>query len=185
MDLLEAVNRILPKLGEHPVASLTARHSTVAMILDELTTQIRTVCQSGWWFNEYHTTLIPDVERKIAMPKATLAFVADDPDLLAIQRGDILFNGAEVSDEWEIPVPGTIKQLLPFDQLPESAAQYAWYSALCSAYVTDIGMGQDLQVWAQAATAAMQVMESEHLDQKRYSTARSYRYGKLRRAMRG
>ena len=37
MKLLDAVNLILPKLGEHPVTSLTIKHPTLAIVHFKMT----------------------------------------------------------------------------------------------------------------------------------------------------
>lgn len=185
MDLLKAVNLILPKLGEHPVTTLDRRHSTVALILNELDSQVGTICQSGWWFNEFTTTLPVNTDSEIALPVGTLAFVPQDTALHPVQRAGKLFNADTLDYKWTVPMKGTVKLSIPFEELPESAAKYAWYSALCAMYVTDIGMGQDLQMWAAAANSASSDMEAEHLDQKKYSTARSARYQRIRAAQRG
>ena len=39
LKLLEAVNNILPYLGENPVTNIDARHPTVALILDNIKQQ--------------------------------------------------------------------------------------------------------------------------------------------------
>lgn len=185
MDRLTAVNLILPKLGEHVVTSLAQRHSTVALILDEVDSQVRTLCQRGWWFNEYSTTLQRNTAQEIELPLNALSFLPDDMSFNAVQRAGKLFNADTLNFTWAAPMAGTLKVLLDFEELPESAAQAAWYSALCAVYVTDIGMAQDLQMWDQARISAATTMEAEHLDQKKYSTARTYRYQRIRSAMRG
>lgn len=185
MDMLLAVNRILPKLGEHPVTTLTGRHSTVALIVAEVATQVDSICQAGWWFNEFNTTVALSPEGELVLPTDTLAFLPDDMQYNAVQRGGKLFNADTLTYLWTVPLAGKIKLRIPFEELPESAAQYAWYSALCAVYVTDIGLAQDYQVWTQAAAAAGNQMQAEHLDQKKYSTARTWRYQRIRAAMRG
>jgi len=51
--------------------------------------------------------------------------------------------------------------------------------------VADIGLASDLQKWEQEKVKQQIAMEAEHLDQKKYSTARTGRYGRVRRAMFG
>lgn len=186
MDLLPAVNAILPKLGEHPVTSLSGRHSTVALILEEVDRQIKTVTQRGWWFNEYPTTLVPNTDGEIILPANTLSFVPDLCEWVnATQRAGKLYNIDDLNYTWTKSLRGTIKVRLAFNELPESAAEAVWYSALVAAYVTDIGLASDVQKWDQSRIEALSAMEAEHLDQKRYSTAKSPRYGKIVRAIRG
>ena len=48
MKLLDAVNLVLPKLGERPVTSLEVKHPTLAVLLPIIEqTQINTL-QRGW-----------------------------------------------------------------------------------------------------------------------------------------
>lgn len=185
MDLLTVVNRILPKLGEHPVTSLEDRHGTVAMILAEVDTQIEDLTTRGWWFNEYSTTLPLTVDNKVLVPAGTLKFVPADYTQKAAVRGSKLFNADTSTFVWDKQIEGTITVKLPFNELPESAAQFVWYSALVAAYITDIGLGDDVRAWAGKSTEASTSMMSEHLEQKRYATVRTRRYHKIRNAMRG
>lgn len=182
MELLNAVNLMLPKLGEHPVTSLTKRHPTLAIILPEVDNEITTCLLKGWWFNTYEYTAYPDSEGLITLGVDTLAFVPDE--YASTLRGRALFNLTTLDYKWDKPVKGTIKQRLTFNELPESVAQYVWYSALCNTYVTDLGMTQDVQVWkAKAEEANVQVL-AEHLRNKKYSTKQSPRFRRLRAAMR-
>lgn len=182
MELLKAVNLMLPKLGEHPVTSLTIRHPTLAIILPEVENEITTCLLKGWWFNTYEYTAYPDSEGRIAMGVDTLAFVPDE--FPCVMRGRQLFNTKTADYKWDKPVKGVIKQTLPFNDLPESAAQYVWYSALCNVYVTDLGMTQDVQVWKAKAEEANTQLAAEHLRNKKYNTKQSPRFQRLRRAMR-
>ena len=65
MKLLDAVNLVLPKLGERPVTSLEVKHPTLAVLLPIIEqTQVNTL-QRGWWFNEYEYTAYPNAQGEI------------------------------------------------------------------------------------------------------------------------
>lgn len=182
MDLLTLVNNVLPKLGEHPVTSLDDRHPTLAVILPAVATKIRDVCQPGWWFNEYPTTLYPNLDGEILLPVGALAFVPDCG--AAIQRGGKLFDPGNQTYVWGGPVAGKLTEALEFDNLPTSAQSAVWYAVLVDTYVTDIGMTNEVQFWAAQAADAEVQMQAEHLRQKKYSTTKSSRYLRYRAALR-
>lgn len=183
MDLLKAVNSILPKLGEHPVTSVEAKSPTLAVVLPQLEETRAALLLSGWWFNEYPTTLYPDTAGGIAVPDDTLSFVPCEP-IPMIQRGTAFFNGATRSFKFDASVSGTLITDVPFEELPESAAQYVLYSALVIIYATDIGFEDVVRMWSARAADALAQMESEHLKQKKFTIKTSKRYRNLRRAMR-
>lgn len=182
MDLLTAVNRILPKLGEHPVTSLNTKHPTLAILIPQIDSTLEELLMPGWWFNTFDTKLYPDSEQGVELPTETLSFVPNTAN--AIQRGRKLYNGETMNYLWTEPVEGVIITKMPFDELPESVASLVFYNALVSAYVTDIGLEKELQVWQTLAQAAERRMFSEHLRNRKYTTQRSPRYIRYRSALR-
>lgn len=184
MLLLEAVNLILPKLGEHRVTRLDVKHPALGIILPEIENELRQLLMKGWWFNEFDITLCPDVAGGIALGTEVLSFTSNTPDT-AVQRGNKLFNPVTLSYVFSAPVQGRIRQTVLFEDLPESAAQFVYHTALTISYMTDIGMAQDVQMWASKAQAAYSDLLAEHLRQKNYSTKSTQKYRNLRAAMRG
>lgn len=182
MKLLDAVNLMLPKLGEHPVTSLTVRHPTLAIILPEVENVLTTVLLQGWWFNTSDYTAYPDSEKKITLGIDTLSFVPERYP--AALRGLALYNRTTLTYDWDTPVKGMLVQKIEFDLLPESVAQFVWYTALVNTYITDIGLTQDVQAWQGRATEAHTQVLAEHLRNQKYSTTGSVRFKRLRRAMR-
>lgn len=184
MNLLEAVNLILPKLGEHRVTSLNLKHPTLAVILPEIDNELRQLLMKGWWFNEFDTTLYPDSEGFIFVGTEVLTFTPECADS-AVQRGDQLYNPVALSYVFTSPVKGRIRQYVEFNNLPESAAQFVYHSGLVNAYITDIGMTQEVQVWSTKAAAAWSDLLAEHLRQRKYSTRQSAKFRRLVSALRG
>lgn len=184
MRLLDAVNLILPKLGEHRVTRLDAKHPTLAIILPEVENQLLAMLNRGWWFNEFDITMYPDTLGEITLGADIVAFTACEEDS-AVQRGQKLYNPVTLSYVFTDPVKGRVKQRVEFDDLPESAAQSVYYSALVAAYVTDIGLTNEVQDWKTLAFQAWSDLLAEHLRQKKFSTRKTRQYAKLRRAMRG
>lgn len=186
MDLLKAVNEILPKLGEHPVTSLDSRSPTLGVILPQIDSEIALLLQPGWWFNAFRNVeLFPNSEGGIDVPDDTLSFIPNkgQPDI--VQRGEQFFNGATRSYIFTQTITGTLIQTLTFEELPESAARFVLFSALITIYATDIGLEQVVQLWQSYAQNAQANMEQEHLRHRQFTVKSSRQYQKLRRAMRG
>lgn len=173
----------MPILGERPVTSLDAKHPTLALLLPKLDTKLEDALAVGWWFNSFVTTLYTNDAGEIAVPLDTLAFVPSFTQ--AVVRGDKLYNPATMSYVFDYPVAGELIQRVPFEQLPETAASYVWYAALVDAYVTDIGMEQNVQKWMQEEAQARTRMEAEHLRHRKYSTYNNPRFQRVRNALRG
>ena len=184
MKLLDAINLILPKLGEHRVTRVDIKHPTIAIIVPEVENVLTQTCLQGWWFNEFYYTATRDSEGTITMGSDVLAFTPEKSGPYAVLRDGKLYNPETLAYTWTENVRGVVKQSLIFDELPESAKQYVWYTALVTVYVTDIGLGKEVQLWQAMAANAYGEMLAEHIRQRKYSTKQSTRYMRLRRAMR-
>lgn len=184
MKLLDAVNLVLPKLGERAVTSLEVKHPTLAVVLPIIEQKLKTALGRGWWFNEYVYEAFPNAEGEITLGADTLMFVPDVPNV-AVQRGLRLFNPITLSYVFTEPIKGRVTQYVPFDELPESCANFVFYDALIDAYTTDLGVTQELQVWQVLAASGWSDLLSEHLKQRRHNTRNSRRWRKLKYAMQG
>lgn len=184
MELLTAVNLVMPKLGERAVTSLTTKHPTLALLLPIIEQTLRTSLQRGWWFNEFEYTAYPSPEGEIDIGAEALSFVPDY-DGVAVVRGQRLYNPQTLSYVFTEPVTGKVIQYVQFDELPESAASYVFNSALIEAYATDVGVTQELSVWQTNAARAWNDLLAEHLRQRKFSTRKSRRWRQLISAMRG
>src|SRR5690554_4291448 len=116
MELLRAINQILPALGEHPVTSVDAEHPTVAVIVQNVQAQLRALLGEGWWFNEYDTTLYPGPEGEIALPLNVLSVLPQRRDCKGIQRGRSLYDMENRTFKWTggVGVPVIIREDLDF-----------------------------------------------------------------------
>lgn len=182
MDLLTAVNRILPKLGEHPVSNLNVRHPTVDLLVKQLNAKVKELTINGWWFNTHKTTLPLTMDKEVLVPSDALTFRADYA--VTSIRGGKLHNTTNNTFKWDAPVSGTLITLVPFDVLPESVASYVYYATLVEACITDIGVTQEARAWTLELERAMDQVTAEHLKQMRYTTQRSPRYARYRAALR-
>lgn len=175
MNLLDAVNLIMPKLGERAVTSLDARHPTLAVLLPIVERTQKTMLLRGWWFNEFDYTAYPGTDGSISMGTDTLAFVPTKSDT-AVLRGGKLYNPTTLADTFTDHVQGRVVQYVTFNELPESAAAYVLYAALIDMYATDLGATDLLRVWGSLAAQAWSDLLAEHLKQRKFSTRRSRRW---------
>lgn len=188
MQLLTAVNAILPKLGEHPVTSLESRNPTLGVILPQIDLEIDSILMRGYWFNTFEgVELFPNSEGEIDVPEGTLSWISNRDQTMLVQRGERFYNMQTRSYVFPVgtKIKGTLRQRMGFEDLPESAAQFVLYSALVTIYITDLGLEAVVQQWATYASSALATMDREHLLQKKYTVKQSRRYSNLRRAMRG
>lgn len=184
MLLLDAVNYMMPKLGEHEVTSVEARHPTVALILPEIEDVLRIVLGKGWWFNEFNTTLFPDSEQEINLGVDVIN-VVPYADGIAVQRGRRMYNPITFSYKFESPLDVRIRQYVPFEEVPEPAAVWVRNQALTNVYTSDLGVTPDLQVWATMVEKAASDLLAEHLRNKKYTTRNSRPFRRLRNAIKG
>lgn len=186
MDLLRAVNEILPKLGERPVTSLEAKSPTLNVILPQIECETALVLSPGWWFNTaYNVDLFPDSEGNLNVPEDTISFIANKNSRKVVVRGERFYDLTTRSYTFTEKVTGTLIQTVAFSDLPENAARFVLYSAMVTIYATDIGLEQVVSLWSQYAATAKAQMEQEHLRHRGYSVKQSPRYRNLRNAMRG
>jgi hypothetical protein len=187
MQLLDAVNEILPKLGERPVTSLDAKSPTLGVILPQIASETDLLLQAGWWFNtRYNVDLFPDSEGNIAVPDDTLSFVpADSMTFDVVVRGTQFWRSDTGDYSFTEKITGTLIQRVAFEELPESAARFVLYSAMVTCYATDIGLESVVQLWQKYALGAQSLMEQDHLRHRKYSVKQTRQYRRLRRAMRG
>lgn len=184
MTLLEAVNLILPKLGERRVTNLDANHPTLAVILPEIDLVQRAVLLKGWWFNEFEYMANPNPQKEITLGTDTLRFTPIDGQEAAL-RGLRLYNPQTLDFKWDAGVKGVVTNYVVYDELPESAQLHILYAACVNVYVADIGVTSDVQIWQTLAGAAYSDLLAEHLRQRRHSTRRSRRFHRIRAALVG
>lgn len=184
MLLLDAVNYMMPKLGEHEVTSTEARHPTVALILPAIEDTLRIVLGKGWWFNEFDTTLYPDSEDELNLGVEVINVVPYDTGR-AVQRGRRMYNPVTFSYKFDSPLDVRIRQYVGFEEVPEPAAVWVRNVALCDVYTADIGVTQDVQVWMGLAEQAKSDLLAEHLRNKRYNSRNSRPFRRLRNAIKG
>ena len=172
MNLLQAVNYILPYLGEAPVTSLDIRHPTVAMVLDNINTSRTRLLAKGWWFNELNTTLFPSSEGDMPAPTAALAIYSDKN---IEERDNRLYNIDEGSYLFTEPLKVKIIEDLLFEQLPTYAALCIQERAAIDTYVKDFGVEKVVEIMMEREREALWALEQENLRKRKYNSLKNGR----------
>lgn len=123
---LEAVNVMLSSIGEPPINSIDGAGVDAQMANDLLNEVSRTCQQKGWHWNRENHTLSPDVDGFINLPSNTARVdsVNADKAFDVIQRGLRLFDRANTTYVFTVPVELELVVYLPFDELPDAAKEY-------------------------------------------------------------
>lgn len=185
MNLLTAINRILPILGERPVDSIESRNPTVAVIRNAIRDKTSDLHMQQWWFNTFKTTFYPDPQGEINIPSWVVAWVPDR--IPSVGRGGKLIKTDDMSSAWDIGVgvEGTVRVDVDFEDLPQVAATYVLYSAMSHAYLTDIGLEDTVREWQRQEQLYYNKLVTEHLRNRKYSTRNSPRYRRYFMAVQG
>lgn len=162
MKLLDAINTVLPYLGEANVTSTTARNTTVQAVLQQIDTAKRTLLGAGWWFNRVKVTLYPGADGRIKAPINVFSWLPDEG--ISEIRGEYLYNLDTGDYQFDSALTGLIIQDMDFEELPNYAALVVTYMAALAVYSADLGVDSTYQVELSKnlATANM-YLEREHL----------------------
>lgn len=184
MQLLDAVNYVLPKLGEHQVTSLDARSPTLRILLQLFTYHRQAVLRRGWWFNEGVYTLQLNPDSEIDIGEDILSVASTSGNNVA-RRGTKLFNIETQTYKFDAPVEVRTITDLDWELLPSAVQDWIKHAVLLDQLVTDQGVTQELQVWEEARATAERQTLAEHLRARKYNTMNSRRGQRIISAIRG
>lgn len=126
MQSLTIVNRCLATVGEKALASLEEPHAFKGDALTILSEENKAVQATGWWFNTEAQTLAPMLNGRIALAGDTISVRTKDPNI--VQRGQYLYDSLNGTDLFEDSVEVLLIRLVPFEDLPETVAEYIGWS---------------------------------------------------------
>lgn len=185
MDLLTAVNNILPWMEENKVTTVDTKHPTVALILDKINLNLEKILDEGYWFNTEHKKFYLTPEGTVLRPVNLISLYPDDPSLNYEARGDLIYDLDNSTFQIPAPFEASIRTSLKFEELPESAARTIMWRAGIDAYVPDFGVAQSVQVMLAREQEAFALLQREHLRKKKFSTMRSRAGFRYLNALRG
>lgn len=173
MDLLNAVNTILPWMEENTVTTVDTKHPTVALILNKIDLNREKILSEGYWFNMEHKKFFLTPEGEVVKPTNLLAMYPVDATLQYEIRGTKIYDLGNSTYQIAAPFEASIRVDLTFEELPESAARTVMWRAGIDAYVPDYGVAAAVQVMMQREAEAFALLQREHLRKVRYSAMRS------------
>ncbi|CAX63154.1 tail tubular protein A [Pseudomonas phage phikF77] len=183
MLLLDAVNVILGKIGELPIPSMDETYPTMAIALPELEDQRIQLLTQGWWFNTWWKhKLTPDPQGRINLPKDTLAFYPDSPDL---QWDGLGVRDANTGDDRiGKVVEGRLVLSREWDRIPEIAQRVIAHQAALAVYTHEIGPDETAQVIAQELQAYQNELSRMHTRSRPLNTQAKRSFSRWRRSLR-
>lgn len=186
MNKLTAVNEILTALGEHPVSSVELKNPTISIILRAISQECRAVQLRAWWFNSYQTTLYAGDDGIIQAPDNAVNWTwIDRPSHIA---AGYIQDTVNMTSDWRISgvgsVTGTVVLEMDYESLPPVVREWVVKRALISAYVNDFGLEDIVGEYQRQAAYAEQMVFDSHLQFKKYSTAKSARFQRIKNHIR-
>lgn len=174
MDILKAVNTVLPHLGEHVVDRVEgAKHPTVDLILSAIERNRQSILAEGLWFNELTLTIPVNTDGQIDAPQDTLAIYGIDCNVEL--DGTRLFNLSTGSHYFTKPITVKIMRDVPFERLPVNVALYLTYSAGSEVYLQDYGVEGSVQELQRLANRSWVLVTQENLRKRNYNSQRKTR----------
>jgi hypothetical protein len=184
VDLLTAVNNILPFMQENAVTSISARHPTVALILNRIDSGRIALLTDGYWFNMETRTLYPSPEKRVAVPNNVLSMLPHD-SLPYECRGDFVYNLSEGTYDITEPFKANVVVDLQFHELPLFAALALQWRAALEVYTADFSVDATAQVLKSSESEARNLLDREHLRRLNMSAARTPQGSRFLSALRG
>lgn len=173
VELLTALNNILPFLEENTVTSTDTKHPTAALILSKLESSRDLLLTKGFWFNNEKRKFYLDPEGRAHAGTDLLALYTIDKSLNYEIRGQYIYdlNNSTFTLPKEFEALTTV--YLPFDRLPYFAAVAVQWRAAVEAYTQDFQVDAVVQLLTQREQEAMAMLEREHLRKRNFSSMRS------------
>lgn len=186
LKILDAINNILPHLGEAPVTTVNTRHPTVALIVQALDLARQSLLAEGWWFNEEQRVLYTDPEGHLQAPINILALYSNS-DVMLEPRGEFIYNLSAGTNIFAIGTNYPVRLVvdLPFEHLPSYAALYLQYSAAITVYTQDFGVEKVVTALGQSAAMAYNMLEQEELRKRKYTGTSNNAMYEIASALRG
>lgn len=176
MELLKAVNTVLPFLGEHPVTRIEgAKHPTVDLILAAIERQRMSLLAEGWWFNKINTVIPVNTDGRIDVPKDTISVYGIDCDVEL--DGEKFFNLSTGDREFTKPIHVEIIRDIEFKKLPVYAAQTVMYYAASEVYLADFGRENTVPELQAQATDNLYKLKQEHLRKSKFNATKRTKGG--------
>lgn len=163
---ITAVNRMLTYIGEIRLAADTNldtldEGSDGQVALQALEDATNDVQIRGWWFNKFDMVLKPDVDGYIAIPLSWLRVVTTEDYIVDNHK---LWDRENETYKFEDSVDAVVTVDKPFDDLPETVANYIMFRASKDLSLRTLGMTDIYQVLARDEATAENEVYKENVD---------------------
>ena len=184
MKLLDAVNKILPFLGEDIVSSVDESYNpSVGNIRTRIVAAAKGLQAKGYWFNTRTVTLTPDYLGSIQLQPNVLVVQSLDGRLLD-KRDDHLID-LEQADPFVFtaPIRVQLREQLDFEDLPDVACECATWAAGVLVYSAENGPDATVQIMQQNLSGALAALAREHLRKMNFNSQNSGAAARIRRSL--
>lgn len=169
MDLLKAVNTVLPHLGEHVVTRVEgAKHPTVDLILAAIERHRLGILSEGLWFNRVRLILPVNTDGQIDVPVDTLAVYGQCCNIE--MDGERFINLDTGSRYFMAPIDVLVVRDVEFEKLPINVALAVTYSAGAEVYTQDYGYEKSVPVLQELAEKHRVLVTQENLRKRKYNS---------------
>lgn len=178
MNLLQAINMILPYVGEFPVDSIDGyQNPTVEQVRQTLQMQKTSLLTKGYWFNTEKHQLQPDFYKQVQLPDSVLDYYIEATDMcrLGIKSYWLQANTliSDKGDTWDTAVPCTLIFDKEFDNLPDAAQQVLVFGTAAQVYQQIIGTDDTYKMLLQMQSAKNIELQRSALRHQRPSVGTS------------
>ena len=172
MELLEAVNTVMPYLGEHVVTDVdTTTHPTVDLILQGLDRNRKALLAEGWWFNDViKEQLHPDTTGRIPAPNGVLNVYGYEKDVSV--DGQFLYNLTDNQMFFDSHVCVRYTKDMEFKDLPYYAACAVLYKTAMEVYTADLGIDSNFQLLQALYDENRKKLVQDNLRNRGYNSSR-------------
>lgn len=171
MLILDVVNEMLGTMGEAPLNSLNDSHTYLGAAQAKLAKMNSAVQSRGWWFNTEDLTLAPSaLDSSIYLPGDYISVTVPRDRTTGASTRNIVTRGRRLYDVtggtyvFASPVRVYLKRLVPFEELPELAAQHIAAKAVLqfqSEYDGDTAKSRELRDRVEGAEGTRLLLERE------------------------
>lgn len=174
MEILQAVNTVLPHLGEHVITTIEgARHPTVDLITAAIDRHRLMLLAEGLWFNETTLTLPVNTDGFIATPTGTISIYGEDCNVEL--DGTRLLNLDSGSNYFDTAICVTIVRDVQFSKLPINLALCVTYRAGAEVYLQDYGRENTVPELQLLANTTWVKVAQEDLRKRKYNSQKRTR----------
>ena len=163
LTTLSIINSMLAATGTAPLTANDVNHPYYVKADNKLT-EVNLEFQSmGHWFNRSLRTLQPNVDDQVVLPSSTLAV---DPNVVSkkyVQRGSVLWDMTNNTDEIGEAVQVWITTFIDIPNMPYVAGNYLRAKAVYDFYLDEEGTAAKLAKYESKLASAWVNLKKEEL----------------------